>query len=195
MSKIYFSSDHHFYHANIIKLCNRPFSSVVEMNETMVRRWNETVSPDDTVYYLGDFSLAFRPVELFTHRLNGSKILIPGNHDFCHTYNKQSRTPEGHARWIQKYKDCGWEVRSEEFCIHILSHIIKLCHMPYGKENSSENSEPDKYEKWRPKNVTSFLFCGHVHNKWKIKDDMVNVGVDVWDFKPVSLETICGLIE
>ena len=62
---IFFTSDHHFYHSNIIKYCQRPFHSVEEMNEEMIRRWNSVVGVDDTVYYLGDFSLAKRPVELF----------------------------------------------------------------------------------------------------------------------------------
>ena len=163
MSKVYFSSDHHFYHANIIKLCNRPFSSVVEMNETMVRRWNETVSPDDTVYYLGDFSLAFRPVELFTYRLNGNKFLIPGNHDFCHSYNKQSRTEEGHEKWIDNYRKCGWFILPEETKIPLMDDIaINLCHMPYGNENSHDGVA-DKYEKWRPVNddyAAMFIISG-----------------------------------
>lgn len=81
---IFFTSDHHFCHANIIKYCKRPFESVDQMNEEMVRRWNEVVGDEDTVYYLGDFSLAKQAVELFARRLNGEKHFIMGNHDACH---------------------------------------------------------------------------------------------------------------
>ena len=54
---IFFTSDHHFYHTNIIKYCQRPFQSVEEMNEVMVERWNAVVGKNDTVYYLGDLEL------------------------------------------------------------------------------------------------------------------------------------------
>ena len=47
--KYFFTSDSHFHHANIIKYCNRPFSSVEEMNQVMIERWNEVVKPDDVV--------------------------------------------------------------------------------------------------------------------------------------------------
>jgi calcineurin-like phosphoesterase family protein len=50
MSKIFFTADQHFGHKNIIKYCNRPFSSVEEMNKVMIDRWNEIVGKEDTVY-------------------------------------------------------------------------------------------------------------------------------------------------
>ena len=61
---VWVTSDTHFNHANIIKYCNRPFSSVEEMNETIIANWNKVVSEDDMVYHLGDFAL-------------GDKSLIP----------------------------------------------------------------------------------------------------------------------
>ena len=54
---IFFTSDHHFGHYNVIKYCNRPFTSAQQMDEIMILRWNETVLPDDEVYYLGDFAM------------------------------------------------------------------------------------------------------------------------------------------
>jgi calcineurin-like phosphoesterase family protein len=74
---LYFTSDHHFWHANIIRYCNRPFATIEEMNESMIMAWNEVVSPNDDVYYLGDFSLALRSIELYTTRLNGTKYFMP----------------------------------------------------------------------------------------------------------------------
>lgn len=76
---IWFTSDTHFNHDNIIKYCNRPFSSITEMNEALIKNWNELVKPDDTIYHLGDFG--FGKIENIVRRLNGRKYLIIGSHD------------------------------------------------------------------------------------------------------------------
>jgi calcineurin-like phosphoesterase family protein len=55
MKNIFFTSDTHFYHTNIIKYCNRPFSSVEEMNQKLIENWNNTISEHDTIFHLGDF--------------------------------------------------------------------------------------------------------------------------------------------
>jgi calcineurin-like phosphoesterase family protein len=91
---IYFTADTHFGHKNILKYQNRPFlvgtetydsytrASVVNMDEQMIARWNETVGNGDTVYHLGDFAfLQIKQAAQIFDRLNGTKILIPGNHD------------------------------------------------------------------------------------------------------------------
>jgi calcineurin-like phosphoesterase family protein len=75
---IFFVSDTHFGHNNIIQYCKRPFETVEGMNECMVQMWNETVKPKDTVYHLGD--VAFGDYHLIP-RLNGKIKLVPGNHD------------------------------------------------------------------------------------------------------------------
>lgn len=80
--KLWFTSDNHFGHANIIRYLNRPFSDVEHMTEEMVRRWNACVQPDHEVYIVGDFcwkaaSYGIAVVE----RLNGRKHLVRGNHD------------------------------------------------------------------------------------------------------------------
>lgn len=79
---IFFTSDLHLGHANVICHCNRPFASVEEMDETLIRNWNQRVKTNDTVYVLGD--LMFRnqkPPEEYLDRLKGRKHLITGNHD------------------------------------------------------------------------------------------------------------------
>ena len=80
MSEIFVTSDHHFFHANIIKYCNRPFFSYQEMNEVMIKRWNKVVGKNDVVIYCGDFAWRGK-ARLIRPRLNGTIILVRGNHD------------------------------------------------------------------------------------------------------------------
>ena len=81
---IYVISDLHLNHKNIIKYCNRPFSSVEEMNNTILRNWNKTVKDNDFVYLVGDLCFdGKRGVTAadWLNRLNGEVLLIRGNHD------------------------------------------------------------------------------------------------------------------
>ena len=81
---IYVTSDSHFYHANIIKYCERPFKSVEEMNQRMITNWNRVVKLKDTVLHLGDFCLSCTNKQLreLRDQLNGGIWLLPGNHDY-----------------------------------------------------------------------------------------------------------------
>jgi len=78
---IFFSADHHFSHTRIIEYADRPFSSIDEMNETLISNWNKVVKPKDLVYYLGDF--CWCNPKYFLDRLNGTIEWISGNHDKC----------------------------------------------------------------------------------------------------------------
>jgi calcineurin-like phosphoesterase family protein len=188
---IYFTSDLHFWHANIIKFCNRPFSSVEDMNEAMVRNWNAVVQPEDTVYCLGDVAMAFRSIELYSQRLNGTKYLVPGNHDFCHSYHKKGRNLKNRQEWVAKYEALGWKVLPEQTTLEIPGvATVNLCHHPYIMIGPGD----DKYENWRPKDDGRWLICGHVHEKWKVVGRMINIGVDQWNFKPVSIEEVKNII-
>lgn len=195
---IYFSSDQHYWHNNVIRYCSRPHASVEEMNEDMVLKWNTIVRPEDTVYNLGDFSLAFRAVELYPMRLMGNKILVPGNHDFCHSYHKKSRTLENREKWMQKYRDYGFQILPEQTTLELEGlGTVNLCHHPYAGPYELENGG-DKYEKWRPVDDGKILLCGHVHEKWLTRKSpkgtlMINVGVDQHGFAPVSLEQIIAI--
>ena len=200
---IYFSSDQHYYHNNVIRYCKRPYSTVEEMNEDMVKKWNSVVKPEDTVYVLGDFSLAFRSVEIFAFRLNGTRFLVPGNHDFNHSFHKKSRNKENREKWNQKYIDYGWNVLPEQTTLDLEGlGTINLCHHPYSDDNSHGNDPgyQDKYAKWRPVDDGKILLCGHIHEKWLTKKSskgtlMINVGVDVNNFCPVSLDRIKEIVE
>lgn len=89
---IFFTGDTHFSHAKIIKYCKRPYSSVQEMDEMLIKNWNDVVTPSDTVYHLGDFAFNNNPTKYLV-RLNGQKFLIKGNHDkkpvqVCHGWQQ-----------------------------------------------------------------------------------------------------------
>lgn len=81
---LFFISDTHFTHENIIKYCQRPFSSAEEMDEAMVSQWNARVRPNDHVYHLGDVAMRAPHLEI-VRRLNGHKRLVRGNHDIFPT--------------------------------------------------------------------------------------------------------------
>jgi calcineurin-like phosphoesterase family protein len=83
MPKIFFTSDLHFGHTNVLNFDNRPFATVDEMNAEIVRRWNEKVSKDDTVYVLGDmiWKKSAKDAANVIRSLNGKIVLIKGNHD------------------------------------------------------------------------------------------------------------------
>ena len=75
-------ADLHLGHANIIKYCNRPFSSVEEMNDALIRNWNNTIGKEDRVFFLGDFALGSKErVIEWGRMLQGRKVFIYGNHD------------------------------------------------------------------------------------------------------------------
>ncbi len=81
--KLYFTSDTHFNHTNIIGYINRPFKTVEDMNKDIIRKWNNVVPADGIVFHLGDVSLTARDNSLLglLNGLNGTKHLIIGNHE------------------------------------------------------------------------------------------------------------------
>lgn len=72
---IFYISDTHFGHENIIKICNRPYQNIQEMNEDIIKRWNNKVKPEDNVYFLGDFTYKTSSCDAIEvlKRLNGKK--------------------------------------------------------------------------------------------------------------------------
>lgn len=92
--KIFYISDLHLCHKNIIKLCNRPYGDIEEMNEDLIRRWNEVVSENDEVRILGDVGFPKNNEDVeeiisLVKRLNGKKILVVGNHDYKLLQNEE----------------------------------------------------------------------------------------------------------
>jgi calcineurin-like phosphoesterase family protein len=190
---IWFSSDQHLWHANILKYNpNRAYHSVEEMNEAIIYNWNERVAPTDTIYCLGDFSFAGRSVELYSARLNGIKKLVPGNHDPVHPYNKHAKKAVKAGQpdqWKLFYEKHGWEVLplTSQFDIPGVA-VVNLNHMPYDNQDS-------RYVDYMPKDDGRWLLHGHTHSLERQRGRMIHVGVDAWDCRPVSVDEIAEIIK
>ena len=176
---MYFTSDQHFFHKNIIKYCNRKFNDVQHMHEGLISLWNETVKPEDEIYVLGDFCFS-RPenIKRTTSRLNGIKHLIKGNHD--------------HKSVTTNFRELGFESCSLSHTLDVEGVKVNLSHYPY--LHGGDHSPKERFNNLRLKDEGDWLLHGHVHTSWKIKDRMINVGVDVCDMRPVSLDQIKSLL-
>lgn len=184
---IWFTSDQHYYHENVIRYCNRPYKTVEEMNEDLVRRHNEVVKPGDTVYHLGDFSLSHRAVTVFLHRLNGEHHLIAGNHDHCHPLHYKKDTKGEQMRKL--YHEAGFKSIKLTHSMEIAGQSVTMCHLPL----SVDQYDRPRFKNYRP-DTEGWLLCGHVHQHWKVRGKQINVGVDVWDYRPVHLKEIEKII-
>lgn len=186
-SRVYFTSDWHFYHKKIIEYCNRPFKDVDEMTEHMIKTWNNTIGPNDIVYFLGDFSLNPNWSKRLLGKLNGYKILVSGNHDGCHISNKKS------AKMKEKYLNDWNEVYEADHWIKLKNGLtVQLCHLPFAPK---ENEDLDvRYLEFRPKDIGQYLLCGHLHGRFIKKGRMIDVGYDAHEGQILSEDDVIELI-
>ena len=180
---IWFTSDLHFGHRNVIEYSKRPFANVEEMNQTLVKNWNAKVKDEDTVYIIGDLSLGpFRDMKVFLEQLKGHKYLIKGNHD---RYS------------IGQYLSIGFHVY-HELKLEMLGKTFRLSHYPYApswfRKFFAYKSELRYLDRRAPRIRGEYLIHGHTHMKYKIRDRMIHVGVDAWNYSPVSLTQIEALV-
>lgn len=166
---IYFTADTHFGHANIVKMCDRPFPDVEAMNEAMIAAWNERVEGNDTVYIVGDMFFRCADPESILKRLRGKKRLIVGNHD---------------SSWMSKV-DLGKYFLSVEGLMEISdgAHALTLCHYPLLTWKHSKKSH---------------MIHGHIHadtsaDFWRLihaRENVLNAGVDINGYRPVTFEEL-----
>lgn len=159
--RIFFISDCHFEHGNIIEYCHRPFLNVDYMNATLVERWNKKVSHGDLVYHVGDFYMnkGGEGYRYWQFILNGDIVHIKGNHD------RNNGVKTLITKCIMKFGG------KTVFVTHRPPHTEG--EIPYGCDFCICGHVHELYK-----------------HKWVGKYPIINVSVDVWGFEPVSIESI-----
>ena len=184
----WWSSDQHFGHTNIIRYCGRPFVDTDAMAAAMVDRWNDVVADSDEVWMLGDLVMNQLLVNLAAHvaRLKGRKILVPGNHDACWQGHRKG------PRQVPAYYEIGGiaHIIDDPSPVVIAGQQLRISHFPYLIDTHHDL----RYIEHRPDDDGGWLLHGHIHEKWRQNGRQINVGVDAWDFAPVSDDTISEMI-
>lgn len=157
---LYVTGDLHFNHWNIVRHCNRPFSTIEEHDGTLIKNWNNVVTKNDTVIICGDF--AFKNHNHYIMALNGKKILVLGNHDKMPENCLRNFTEVYHGlyRNIIEKQDC-------TFCHYSMTVWASSCHgawQIFGHSHGRIKEFEDKF---------SF-----------------DCGVDIWGYSPVSWEMV-----
>jgi calcineurin-like phosphoesterase family protein len=164
IGNVYVISDMHFFHEKIIEYADRPFKDIAEHNKIICKNWNETIGDGDTVFVLGDVGFGSNSrLKKLIGTLNGRKILIRGNHDRSHDTMLD----------IGFYKSVPNLMWKNYYMIHNCSRV--------GNELYKKSMK--------------IILSGHSHStlKYNLTNNgrkVVNVCVDAWQFKPVSLMEI-----
>jgi calcineurin-like phosphoesterase family protein len=182
MSRIWLTSDTHFFHVNIIKYCNRPWADVDQMTEGLIKNWNSVVGRDDEVYHLGDFAMGGKrraeDLARVLGRLNGRIHLVRGNHD---DYVLKSPCVE-RFEWVKDYH----ELRIPDVdAPNGRSWHVPLFHFPMLT--------------WHKAGRDNVFHChGHCHGGIRERNRgtrRVDVGVDCNNYFPFSTEQLAGMIK
>lgn len=165
---IFYTSDLHLLHERVIELCQRPFKNLDDMHEAIISNWNSKVSNKDTVYILGDIAFArnLEQIELaynLINKLNGTKLLIRGNHD-------------GKSIKNTKFSSLFYDIKIYDDIIDNGRRVI-LMHYPI--------------EDWAGRHRGSYHLHGHVHNNNISNiERRYNCCMDVNDFEPKTLDEL-----
>lgn len=171
---IWFTSDTHFGHKNIIKYCNRPYETTQEMDESLINNWNKVVDKDDIVFHLGDFAFApdWRWKELI-NKLNGHIYLIIGNHD-------QIKYPGNVV--MSMFEDVQLQM-----LLKIDNRYVYLNHYPFlcygGSWKDKENAVYQLFGHIHTSPISSGKDCSRLNTLFKYQYD---VGVDNNNYTPIS---------
>ena len=174
---IWFTSDTHFWHANVIAYCKRPYQTVSEMDERLTENWNQAIRPDDTVYHLGDFTLAGQgQAKVYFARLNGRIFVVPGGHDKHWISKGEYLSKSGHPVMILP------PLQTIKVSIPDLDkpQVLVLCHYAM--------------RVWDRSHYGSWHLYGHSHGNLPPFPNSLDVGVDNWEYVPISLGRVVNEI-
>ncbi|OLS16389.1 MAG: metallophosphoesterase [Promethearchaeota archaeon CR_4] len=171
---IYFIGDSHFGHTNIIKYCNRPFSSAEEMNERIIANWKFTIKPEDIVYFLGDFCLNGIYAPILRDLPFEHMFFIEGNHD---PLPKLKALADPRVEFHKNLE------------VSLDGHTFFLTHNPMDASPTLPTICGHVHEQW------TFLkkgqYFAEYHKTMTIKkkapQPILNVSVDVHNFTPVPV--------
>jgi len=183
LQKVFFTSDLHFGHENVLRFDNRPFASVEEMDAELVRRWNEKVGKGDLVYVLGDLIWKSRNGDAHNliRSLNGQIILIKGNHDrFLH--NAQAKAA---LAGIKDYDDIRVTLEDGSVRRCILSHYF----IPFYNGHRHQAIHLHGHSHFTDEADLELKMAMEL-NESGFKNEIYNVGCMYWDYAPVTLDEI-----
>ena len=198
LSSLVLTADWHLSHPNILRYCpNRKSATIEEMEESLVTRYNEIVGPGDVVIFAGDFfwkgcrgdaaaseRVRFRLERMrrCLERLRGRKYLVRGNHD---TFREDEYLSAGFLGFgdvavLQADGDTFTVLHSPR---NVVAPYVKRA----GCAGDRYTGRPEDYGALRDviAEIPGRYVCGHVHRLWRRIGPFVNVGVDVWDGRPV----------
>jgi calcineurin-like phosphoesterase family protein len=170
---IWFTADTHFNHTNIIKYCNRPFSSISDMNATIIDNINKNVVRNDTLWILGDFAFGREEdIRNIIRQIRCSDIrLIIGSHDRVIDRSSSLRG------WFNQVIDFGTTIRVE---LAGETKEITLCH--YAMQT------------WPKSHYRTWHLFGHSHGKLQTTNLSFDVGVDNCNYRPISLVEVTDIM-
>lgn len=172
---IFLTSDPHFGHNNIIKYVDRPFKDSEEMDEALIKNFNNTVNANDILYILGDFTMygSYKKCMKYREQLNCNHIhLVVGNHD---------------KRFYKGYFEIGKPAvyESEQDYLELNYHGTRFCLSHY------------PFLSWHGREQGAIMCHGHIHSKRRSNEinqwqqlRRFDVGVDANDYTPVSIDYI-----
>jgi calcineurin-like phosphoesterase family protein len=174
---LWFTADTHFGHTNIIRYCQRPFASVQEMDAQMVERWNAVVSPGDTVYHLGDFTLrGWDGFAAYVQRLNGRLCILPGGHDHPWLAGFAPGAVSSLTGQPAEVLPPLVSLELPELRVGRYSQVLVLCHYAL--------------RVWDHAHYGAWHLYGHSHGTLPAWGLSFDVGVDSHDFRPISLDEV-----
>ena len=158
----FFTADEHYGDEGIIYFCDRGYPNPIIMNQDIISRHNSVVKPKDTVYHIGDvtFNSDIKLIKNILIQLNGTHILILGNHDNCNPF---------------EFIEAGFRSVHTSLELEIDAYKVILAHDPCI---------------WTVVPKRTIFICGHIHNLFRSIPDKLVVNAGVHDFFPISFKQV-----